>query len=136
MSKGNIAQAVNDEYGHDGRRKSFSEITHQIRQRTIGILDDRTKNDIDLILTTQGVIVLVKGSGKKNLVEYRKIQKSLKGDALTIGAAKYSNEDVNEVTLYELFMLLADCADAVHYSESHDVRKGMYVLPGIFRQNK
>lgn len=109
---------------------------HQIRQRTIGILDDRTKNDIDLILTTQGVIVLIKGSGRKNLVEYRKIQKSVKGDSLTIGAAKYSNENVNEVTLYELFMLLADCADAVHYSESHDVRKGMYVLPGIFRQNK
>lgn len=73
------------------------------RSKTLAVLDDRTRGDMDLLFTTEGLMPVIKGKGKA-VVSYDKIQwsKNSKKKELIIGT-KYSNDNLN---MDNLFMLI------------------------------
>lgn len=80
-----------------------------IRTKTLAVLDDRSKTDMDLLFTTEGIMPIIKGKGKGKVVaQYSKISwsKNSKKKELLINA-KYANEKLDMDKLYELIQKLA-----------------------------
>lgn len=77
------------------------------RTKTLAVLDDRTKGDMDLLFTTEGLMPVIKGRGKA-VVPYDKIQwsKNNKKKELVI-SVKYCNENLEMDKLFELIKKLA-----------------------------
>lgn len=77
------------------------------RAKTLAVLDDRTRGDMDLLFTTEGVMPIIKGKGKA-VVPYDKVQWSnnSKKKELVI-SIKYSNENLDMDMLYELIKKLS-----------------------------
>nr|DAG19038.1 MAG TPA: hypothetical protein [Caudoviricetes sp.] len=78
-----------------------------IRTKTLAVLDDRSKGDMDLLFTTEGVMPIIRGKGKAT-VAYSKINwsKNSKKKELLING-KYANEQLDMDNLYELIKKLA-----------------------------
>lgn len=72
------------------------------RSKTLAVLDDRTKGDMDLLFTTEGLMPIIKGKGK-SVIPYDKIQwsKNSKKKELVIGV-KYSNDNLDMDNLFAL----------------------------------
>lgn len=72
------------------------------RSKTLAVLDDRTKGDMDLLFTTEGLMPIIKGKGK-SVIPYDKIQWSKNGKKkeLVIGV-KYSNDNLDMDNLFAL----------------------------------
>ena len=87
-------------YFYDKKYKNF-------RTKTLAVLDDRTKGDMDLLFTTEGLMPVIKGKGKA-VVPYDKIHwsKNNKKKELII-SVKYCNENLEMDKLYELIKKLA-----------------------------
>lgn len=77
------------------------------RTKTLAVMDDRTKGDMDLLFTTEGLMPIIKGKGK-SVVPYDKIQwsKNNKKKELIIGV-KYSNDNLDMDKLNDLIKKLA-----------------------------
>lgn len=78
-----------------------------IRTKTLAVLDDRSKGDMDLLFTTEGIMPIIKGRGKA-VVAYSEINWSKNGKKkeLLING-KYENEKLDMDKLYELIKNLA-----------------------------
>lgn len=72
------------------------------RSKTLAVLDDRTKGDMDLLFTTEGLMPIIKGKGK-SVIPYDEIQwsKNSKKKELVIGV-KYSNDNLDMDNLFAL----------------------------------
>ena len=72
------------------------------RSKTLAVLDDRTKEDMDLLFTTEGLMPIIKGRGKV-VVPYDEIKwsKNSKKKELVIGV-KYSNDNLDMDNLFAL----------------------------------
>lgn len=79
----------------------------KFRTKTLAVMDDRTKGDMDLLFTTEGLMPVIKGKGKA-VVPYDKIQwsKNSKQKELVI-SVKYTNDNLDMDKLYELIKKLA-----------------------------
>lgn len=79
-----------------------------IRTKTLAILDDRSKGDMDLLFTTEGIMPIIKGKGKATIA-YSKINWSKNGKKkeLLING-KYANEKLDMDKMYELIKKLAE----------------------------
>lgn len=78
-----------------------------IRTKTLAVLDDRSKEDMDLLFTTEGIMPIIKGKGKA-VVPYSKIKwskNSKKKEILISG--KYSNDKLDMDCLYKLISELS-----------------------------
>ncbi len=74
---------------------------------TLAVLDDRTKGDMDLLFTTEGLVPIIKGKCK-NSIPYENIgwSKNTKKKELEVGL-KYSNEkNLDMDKLYDLIKKL------------------------------
>ena len=82
--------------------KKFS----HFRRKTLAVLDDRTKGDMDLLFTTEGVMPIIRGKGK-TIAPYDEIKwtKSSSKKELFIGI-KYSNDNLDMDSLYDLIRQL------------------------------
>ena len=79
-----------------------------IRTKTLAVLDDRSKGDMDLLFTTEGIMPIIKGKGK-SVVAYSKIKWSTNGKKKELLiSGKYANEKLDMDKLYELIKKLAD----------------------------
>ncbi len=78
-----------------------------IRLKTLAVLDDRTKGDLDLVFTTEGIMPIIKGRAK-SIVAYNKIEWTPNGKKkeLLMGV-KYSNPNLDMDELKALIMDLA-----------------------------
>ena len=72
------------------------------RPKTLAVMDDRSKGDMDLLFTTEGLMPIIKGKSK-TVVPYDKIQwsKNSKKKELVIGV-KYSNDNIDMDNLFAL----------------------------------
>lgn len=79
----------------------------KIRIKTLAVLDDRSKTDMDLLFTTEGIMPIIKGK-EKNAIPYSNISwsKNTKKKELLINT-KYANEKLDMDKLYELIQKLA-----------------------------
>ena len=78
-----------------------------VRLKTLAVLDDRSKKDMDLLFTTEGIMPIIKGKGR-NAVAYSKISWSKNGKKKElIISGKYENERLDMDKLYELIKELA-----------------------------
>lgn len=77
------------------------------RSKTLAVLDDRSKGDMDLLFTTEGLMPIIKGKGKA-VISYDKIQwsKNSKKKELVIGV-KYSNDNLDMDNLLALIEKLS-----------------------------
>lgn len=77
------------------------------RPKTLAVLDDRTKGDMDLLFTTEGLMPVIRGKGK-SVIPYKEIQWSNNGKKkeLIIGV-KYSNDNLDMDKLFELIEKLS-----------------------------
>lgn len=78
-----------------------------IRTKTLAVLDDRSKADMDLLFTTEGIMPIIKGKGRA-VTPYSKItwSKNGKKKELIINT-KYANKKLDMDKLYELIQNLA-----------------------------
>lgn len=92
-------------YTHEDPRinRYFYGMKYQkFRTKTLAVLDDRSKGDMDLLFTTEGLMPVIKGKGKA-VVPYDKIKwsKNKKKKELVIGV-KYCNDNLDMDKLFEL----------------------------------
>lgn len=81
-----------------------------IRYKTLAILDDHSKSDMDLIFTTEGIMPVIR-ERVKNIVPYNEIEWSPNDKKKElIMSGRYANPNINMDKLYELIKKL--CADA------------------------
>ena len=78
------------------------------RVKTLAVLDDRSKADMDLLFTTEGIMPIIKGKGKST-IPYSKISWSGNGKKkeLLINT-KYSNDKIDMDRLYKLIQILSE----------------------------
>ena len=81
-----------------------------IRCRTLAVLDDRSRQDCDLVFTTEGVLPVIRGKAK-NTVPYREIDwtPNARKKELRIGV-KYSSDNLGMDALYKLILALVEYA--------------------------
>ncbi len=87
-----------------------------IRSKTLAVLDDRSRGDMDLLFTTEGLMPVIKGKGK-SVIPYDKINwsKNSSRKELVIGV-KYSNKNIDMDKLYTLIQSLAENESRVENS--------------------
>lgn len=84
---------------------------NNVKNKTLAVLDDRSKGDMDLLFTTEGVMPIIKGKGKAT-VSYSEIEWSNNGKKKElIISGKYANEKIDMDKLYELINKLAENED-------------------------
>ena len=76
-----------------------------LKEKALGIIDDKTKKDCDLVLTSEGLLLIYKNKIKLlhsyNNVDYTATRK--RGEVLLIGwPDEYSNKNINMGRLYKL----------------------------------
>lgn len=86
-------------------RYFYGKTYRKFRSKTLAVLDDRTKGDMDLLFTTEGLMPIIKGKTKA-VIPYDKISwsKNSKKKELIIGV-KYSNDNLD---MDNLFALIGD----------------------------
>ena len=84
-----------------------------VRIKTLAVLDDRSKKDMDLIFTTEGIIPVIKGKVKK-IAPYDGVkwnENSSKKELSVDTKNKYGNELINMDELYKLITQLVSYAE-------------------------
>ena len=84
-----------------------------VRIKTLAVLDDRSKKDMDLIFTTEGIMPVIKGKVKK-IAPYDGVkwnENSSKKELSVDTKNKYGNELINMDELYKLITQLVSYAE-------------------------
>ena len=98
----------------------------------VAIINDRSMTDMDLILSTGGIMLLTK-KRLKGVVQYSEVSDRSNRDSLSIGGSDYSKKEVNMNVLVEISGAIAKNQRINKPAEGDDVAELVQMIRGILR---
>ena len=98
----------------------------------VAIINDRSMTDMDLILSTGGIMLLTK-KRLKGVVPYSEVSDRSNRDSLSIGGSDYSKKEVNMNVLVEISGAIAKNQRINKPAEGDDVAELVQMIRGILR---
>ncbi len=102
-------------------RYFYGKTFESFRSKTFAVIDDRTKGDMDILFTSEGLMPIIKGRAKA-VVPYHEIHWSKNGKKKELEIrTKYSNQNLDMDKLYDLICELAQ----------HEVKQEQHVFDDL-----